>query len=298
MQKRRVSVGFAKFWSGFDGMDFLREIPEICRYFHFELSDNPQFLFYSCFDGALPKGDFVRIFYTGENRRPNMDECDWALGFEYEDAINSPRYLRLPNYCFVCGANELVRVEQPVATKPRFCNFLYSKNISYRNTFFELLSCYRPVDAPGGCQNNFSHPSLKPRASKEWRFGIPEFMSEYKFTIAFENESHPGYTTEKIVHAMLGNSVPIYWGNPLIARDFNPKSFVNLHDLAEPHEHGLPHPSLGLMKRTVDLVRAIDSNDAMYRSFLNEPWFHENKTSPFMDPLRILRFFKKVFGES
>jgi glyoxylate carboligase len=42
-----------------------------------------------------------------------------------------------------------------------------------------------------------------------------QFQSEYKFSIAFENNAHrpqyPGYTTEKIMEPMTVNSIPIYW---------------------------------------------------------------------------------------
>ena len=38
-------------------------------------------------------------------------------------------------------------------------------------------------------------------------------------TIAFENSSFPGYTTEKIFEPMLEGSIPIYWGNPRVDED-------------------------------------------------------------------------------
>ena len=56
------------------------------------------------------------------------------------------------------------------------------------------------------------------------------FLADHRFTIAFENESHSGYTTEKVVEPMLVNSIPIYWGDPLIGRDFDTRSFLSAHD--------------------------------------------------------------------
>ena len=49
----------------------------------------------------------------------------------------------------------------------------------------------------------------------------PSFAA-INFTIAFKNDSYPGYTTEKIYEPMYVNSLPIYSGNPLVYRDFNP----------------------------------------------------------------------------
>ena len=56
------------------------------------------------------------------------------------------------------------------------------------------------------------------------------FISEYKFVIAFENSSYPGYTTEKILDPFLVCSIPVYWGNPLIENDFNKMAFLNYFD--------------------------------------------------------------------
>ncbi len=57
-----------------------------------------------------------------------------------------------------------------------------------------------------------------------------QFLSEYKFTIAFENYVYPGYQTEKLYDSMQVDSVPIYCGDPLIGDIFNVKSFINTAD--------------------------------------------------------------------
>jgi hypothetical protein len=56
------------------------------------------------------------------------------------------------------------------------------------------------------------------------------FLSQYKFTIAFENFSYRGYNTEKLTDPLLAGSVPIYLGNPEITKHFNPACFINAHD--------------------------------------------------------------------
>jgi hypothetical protein len=57
-----------------------------------------------------------------------------------------------------------------------------------------------------------------------------QFLSPYKFTIAFENYVYPGYQTEKLYDAMRCNTLPIYCGDPNIGDIFNTKSFVNAGD--------------------------------------------------------------------
>ena len=55
------------------------------------------------------------------------------------------------------------------------------------------------------------------------------FMQNYKFSIAFENTSYDGYATEKITEAFAARTIPIYYGDPRIAEDFDEDAFVNCH---------------------------------------------------------------------
>jgi hypothetical protein len=71
---------------------------------------------------------------------------------------------------------------------------------------------------------------LTDRSDPQWFASKIPVLRNYRFTIAFENEEHPGYTTEKILHAWAADSVPIYWGNPLLTVDFPPDSYLSLHE--------------------------------------------------------------------
>jgi hypothetical protein len=51
-------------------------------------------------------------------------------------------------------------------------------------------------------------------------------LAQYKFMITFENTSLAWYNTEKIYNAFQAGTVPIYWGDPLINRVYNPASFI------------------------------------------------------------------------
>ena len=84
--------------------------------------------------------------------------------------------------------------------------------------FFKELSKYKKVDSGGKVLNNVG-------GCVEDKL---EFIKDYKFVISFENSAHPGYTTEKIVDPLAMNCIPIYWGNPYVARDFNNKRFYQL----------------------------------------------------------------------
>ena len=54
------------------------------------------------------------------------------------------------------------------------------------------------------------------------------FISQYKFNIAFENTSSPGYVTEKVMEPFAAYTVPIYWGDPFVAEEFNPEAMIRV----------------------------------------------------------------------
>ena len=110
-----------------------------------------------------------------------------------------------------------------------------------------------------------------------------EFLQGYKFTIAFENSSYPGYTTEKIAEALTTNTIPIYWGNPLIARDFNPDSFINCHDFGDFDE-------------VIDHVIKVDKDDALYHKYISAPAFANGTDNEFVNSDNLKRQFEKIFA--
>jgi hypothetical protein len=109
-----------------------------------------------------------------------------------------------------------------------------------------------------------------------------EFLRPCKFNIAFENGSTPGYTTEKITDAMRAGCVPIYWGNPRIAEEFNPGSFLNYFDF--PSEEAL-----------IEKIIELDQDDAKYMEYLRQPFFHNNQPNEFFSHKRLLDFFERIF---
>jgi hypothetical protein len=256
-------------------------------HFDIELSNEPEFLFYSVFGTTHTRPQFnhcIKIWCTEENFRPNFTKCDYALTFDHLD--NDPRHLRLPlyvRYLFHHWQNTGRELIKPpdfnpsaiLASKTKFCNFVYSNaNAKTRIEFFHKLSKYKKVDSGGAVLNNLKHrPSNK-----------LEFIQPYKFTIAFENSSWPGYVTEKLVEPMLMDSIPIYWGSPTVGHEFNSRSFINCHD----------HLSLD---EAVKQVILLDNDDEAYLAKIREPWFPDNVANKYCQPDYLIPFFTKVFAE-
>jgi len=166
----------------------------------------------------------------------------------------------------------------------QFCCFIASntrhpRTTRKRNDFFHRLSRYKKVDAGGRAFNNIGYQV----PGGPW--GKIGFLKPYKFNIAFENASLPGYTTEKIVEAMAARCLPIYWGNPLIHQEFNPKSFLNAHEFRDDD---------ALIEKIIEL----DQNDALYRERMAQPYFHENRPNEFFGVDRVLDQFERIFSAS
>ena len=51
-------------------------------------------------------------------------------------------------------------------------------------------------------------------------------MRPYKFTLVSENSLREGYFTEKLVGALLANTLPVYCGGPDVFKFVNPKRFI------------------------------------------------------------------------
>jgi len=296
-------------------VNFLRE-----NYFQIKFVNEKKadFLLFSTFNNKntleMPKVSFKgkKIFWTGENCRIDKNKTDFAFGFDYEEDIKNNNYLRLPLYVYYGAGRNLIKPsdynpQKILEQKTKFCNYVYSKDSKERVEFFKKLSKYKKIDAPGNSMNNtrsvpskkyryivdllsyfdFISKKYKPSALfsrhfSDWRKDIIEYQKKYKFTIAFENSSYPGYTTEKIYHPMLANSIPIYWGNPEISKDFNKKSFINYYDYND-------------LDKLVDVVIDLDQNDKKYMKKLKQPWLKGNKLNKWMYKARLKRQFDRIF---
>lgn len=224
-----------RFQNGLSFQSFKKDVFDIERLsdlFEFEESANPDFVVFGPYGNDIPpKGNYIRIGYYCENFAPDMKCCEWAFGMSVESEVNHPRYKRIlwhginPSQ-FIKDEN--YDAENIYKDKKYFCNFLYSHKVSYREKFFTLLSKYKKIDAPAASMNNMSGIDDLYQGDRWER--KRQFLSSYKFTIAFENYTYPGYQTEKLYDAMLANSIPIYMGDPYVSNIFNTESFINAND--------------------------------------------------------------------
>lgn len=229
---------------------------------------NPEFLIFgdSNFGQSnkkFSKQDVTKIFYTGENQRPENYDCHYAMSFDHN---YNPWHYRLPlfviytwalNHIHKTGYDRNYILNPIVKEKTDFATFVVQNpKCEQRNTFFKLLNDVKKVDSGGPLYNSIGY-NLDGEKAKI------DFLSTRKFNICFEPYTHPGYVTEKILHAFYAGTVPIYWGSPTVEHDFNPKSFINVHNFSNYNE-------------VIDYVMKVDSDESLYEEIVNQPKFVGN----------------------
>lgn len=214
-------------------------------------ADKPDFVICGTFGEDFLRYDCCRIQFSGEDSWPDLNLYDYAMGFALLDYRG--RYLRLPLYAmrdtWAPALTKHLAPAQSFLQRKKFCNFVVSNDFSpERNAFFAALSAHRRVDSGGGYANNIGGAVADKLA----------FQREYKFSIAYENSSAPGYCTEKIVDAFAAGTVPIYWGDPEVRSEFNPDAFIWAGDYAD-------------NAALIAALDEIDKDDARFLSFCQAP---------------------------
>lgn len=228
------------------------------------------------------KNKVTKIFYTGENQRPENYDCHYAISFDHN--YESWHY-RLPLFVIYMWAwkhlhgmkydMDYVLGKINIQEKTSFASFVVSNpNCKERNNFFELLNKYNTIDSGGKLYNNI-------QANIHGEQGKIDFLSTRKFNICFEPFTYPGYVTEKIMHAYYAGTIPIYWGNELIASDFNRDSFINVHDFSS-------------FDDAIEYIIEVDSNRELYEKTLTAPKFINNIPPSYLILDNFLNWFDAV----
>lgn len=238
------------------------------------------YVIHSCFGNEVLKYSGVRIFITGECVSPDFNISDYALAFDHLQF--GDRYCRLPliklfTESYTSLSAPRPPAEETLANKTGFCAYVMSntKNSApQREQLFDALNTYKPVASGGKWRNNVGGPVADKIA----------FQSKYKFVLAIENAAHPGYLTEKFAQAAQSNAIPIYWGDPTITEQINPKAFINANDYND-------------FSELAETVRQLDSDDSRYLQMITEPWFPENKEPDALRDATYTKFLCNIFNQ-
>ena len=95
-----------------------------------------------------------------------------------------------------------------------------------RNQFLNALEQNFKVIYAGNYKNNIG-------GSIPYAYNTPDFLqfiSQFKFIVSMENSRNDTYITEKNVHGLLANTIPVYWGSNRVCDYFNRDRFLYLED--------------------------------------------------------------------
>lgn len=272
-----MNISFADFWGGgFDPnnnffVDLLQSISPKYKIVPFS-NEHTDVLIYSCFGDVhrtVDRSKVKKIYYTGENIRPNFNECDYSLTFDFPDY--GGKNIRLPlwllqidwfekktygNPKYIIPIPDLRVSHFHSHPKTGFCCFVFNRPIPNRIEIVQKLSNYKPVHCWGKLSGNHF----------DGEYEKCNILSNFKFNICFENTDHPGCHTEKLLHAKVAGCLPLYWASAECKQDFNTKSFVNLHDF----------PS---MDAFIERIIELDQNEEAYNAITSEYLFEGKELS-------------------
>ena len=206
-----------------------------------------------------------KIHFTGENTQP-VQGAALNLGFHHLNMAGKD-YLRFPLWLLEIdwfGA-DLDRIANPkpipverctrvsaadLERKKKFCAFIVSNPTNaIRNAAFDWLNEYKVVDSAGRYKNTVGDKLAAGAGGGGGELLKHEFLKDYKFCLAYENNSSPGYITEKFLHAKAAGCIPIYWGDPKAERDFSMAGAIDARNVKSKEE-------------LIALVRSVDQSDS------------------------------------
>jgi Alpha-(1,3)-fucosyltransferase FucT N-terminal domain/Glycosyltransferase family 10 (fucosyltransferase) C-term len=264
-----LRVAFTNFWPGaFDGGNsdpFLSNlVRESCG--EIERTDDvatADIVISSVF-GQLPSDPAKTIQIIGENQRPNFSRCRYALSFDYDTYFGRNHRLPLwwsrldwPEFAKyntpAAGLEPLIPIDSLLQRRPpidpkakQFCVLIAGNPESLRINLFLSLQTISPVMGYGKLFNN---------PLGQTKFDV---LPQFRYCLCPENGIYPGYHTEKPVDAWFGGCVPLYSGDRMLVRDFNPRALVNYQDQLS-------------MAEFIDTVSRLEADAHAFNAVYTEP---------------------------
>ena len=186
-----MRISFLDFWYDFQPENnfFIHLIRQLKENVIVTEPEKADIIIYTCFGQRNKQYNHCKkIYFTGENLRPNFDECDYSLTFDFDSydgknirlplwylyidwfnvkSYGNPNYLIPRNY--LIGDNEF-----NIKIKDKFCCTVFSSPYDTRFNMINALSNYKGVDCYGKI-----HQNKLPEGEK----AKMDIISNYKFNI-------------------------------------------------------------------------------------------------------------------
>jgi len=209
----------------------------------------------------------IIIFVGDECVFPDMNLCDYAVSYA-DDFSCADRTARFPLFLvqkkYIKKQFDTDINIKSEYKKRRFCNFIYTNPRAhpYRDNLFFAINKYKEVESLGKHLRNREIPWT--RYDKDYFQISTKLKSDYRFSIAAENDDFIGNTSEKILSSFYAHSVPIYWGNPKIVEEFNAAAFINCHDYSSFDE-------------IINQIQLVDNDQELWGELIRTPMFTDEQ---------------------
>lgn len=206
----------------------------------------------------------LKVQYSGESwfMNPQFFDLNFIPSAPYQPPYQSakviPYLFATEKKDFLSSRSEFLSLSDAeiMRTKNKFCCFIASNSVGFRNQLYQYINDIKKVDCYGKLFNN--GPPIQHRW---WTREYFNFLQPHKFMLVCENKIQDWYCTEKPICALAGGTVPIYCGSDKLFNYINRDSVIYLPDTSM--------VSLEAAKREIILL---DNNDALYLKKLRTPF--------------------------
>jgi hypothetical protein len=149
------------------------------------------------------------IFLCGSRNKENIINCPLFIPFIY----CNKKLERLEEF------DKYQRIELP---EKDVLVVMSNPQGVIRNKFLSQLEKKFNITYAGNYKNNIGGSISHDYNSEQFA----DYVKDYKFIVTMENSIGDTYITEKIIHGLLVNTIPIYWGSSRILDYFNRDRFL------------------------------------------------------------------------
>lgn len=190
----------------------------------------------------------ITLFYSMENLRSNFENSDFSISHDF-NYDNDENYIRIPMWKECVDWSDvglslppngklnskrfgsyysLEKLTNPfnqnfIKKTKKICTF-FSYLTRPRDQFLKIIKSYFELDGFGPA---FDKKIINHNSSDFFKIDI---MKNYFANFCPERDLYPGYYTEKVPDAYLGETLPITWADQRIEHDFNKNAFINLNN--------------------------------------------------------------------
>jgi hypothetical protein len=184
----------------------------------------------------------------------------------YDNVVNLPLYISYMYCNNIDLENQEKRIDIP---KKEICAIISNPNGVIRNRIINKLDEYFDIDYLGEYKNNIGGVLKYDYNSEEFA----NYIKDYKFIIAMENNRNDTYITEKIIHGFKAKTIPIYWGSNKIFEYFNRDRFLGLLENEEDGDFTKIDNELDYIMK---IMSHINNNDDIWLNIVNRPCYPIN----------------------